>query len=199
GFWADGLLERMYDRVTVMVLGVIAGEETTGYFYQARRLAITPNQILRPFSYRMAFNYFSNRIPERRRYSTLWKGLVLEGSVLTIVAIGTWLLADPVIPWLFGEGWDSVVPMIIAMSGVIVGMSMFGTIEVYFKAKNKLTPFFVWGRGFQYSAIIVAGYIASNNPLNAGVLLSIGLSTGFLGGAIATWGAAHYQHYISRA
>jgi O-antigen/teichoic acid export membrane protein len=195
GFWADGLLERIFDRVTVMILGALAGEETTGYFYQARRLAITPNQILRPFSYRMAFNYFSNRISEDRRYSMLWRGLAIEGGVLAIVAAGCWLLADPIIPWLFGEEWSSVVPMLIAMSGVIMGMPMFGTVQVYLKAIDRVTTFIAWGRGVQYSMIIIAASLAAVDLLNAGILLSIGLSAGFVGGTIASWGFTHYHYY----
>ncbi len=194
GFWADGLLERMFDRVTVMILGRVAGEETTGYFYQARRLAIIPNQILRPFSYRMAFNYFSNRISEDERYSTLWRGLAIEGGVLAILAAACWLLADPIVPWLFGEEWSSVVPMLIAMIGVIIGMPIFGTVQVYLKAIDKVTTFIVWGRGVQYTMIIIAASLAAIDLLNAGVLLSAGLSAGFIGGAIASWGVIHY-HY----
>jgi O-antigen/teichoic acid export membrane protein len=194
GFWADGLLERMFDRVTVMVLGWVAGEETTGYFYQARRLAITPNQVFSPFTYRMAFNYFSNRIPKDRRYSTLGKGLLVEAGVLTTVAAGAWLVADPVIPWLFGKEWSSVTPMLLAMSGVIVGMPMFGTVQAYFKSKNELRPFVIWGRGAQYVMIAIAALVVSIYPLNAGLLLSYGLSAGFIGGTAATWGVAHYQY-----
>ncbi len=194
GFWTDGLLERMFDRITVMMLGWVAGEEETGYFYQARRLAITPNQVFSPFSYRMAFNYFSNRLPEDKRYSTLVRGLVAEAGILTIVASAAWLLADPIIPWLFGEAWSSVIPLLLAMTGVIIGMPMFGTVQAYFKSKNKLGQFVMWGRGAQYVMISVAAVIALIYPVNAGLFLSSGLSAGFVGGASATWGVAHYQY-----
>jgi len=192
GFWADGLLERMFDRAVVMTIGGLAGEETTGYFYQARRLAITPNQVLRPFSYRMAFNHFSNRVREENRYSTLWKGLLAEVGVLGLVVMTAWLFADPAIPWLFGEQWRPVVPMVLAMTGVIVGMPMLGTLQVYFKAQNRMRPFIIWARGFQYVMIALAAWTAFLTPLDVGVLLSIGLSASFLCGSLAAWGVAHY-------
>jgi PST family polysaccharide transporter len=193
GFWADGLLERMFDRAVVMTIGGLTGEETTGYFYQARRLAITPNQVLRPFSYRMAFNHFSNRISEGNRYSTLWKGLLVEIGVLGLAVLTAWFFANPVVPWLFGEEWRPVVPMLLALSGVIIGMPMFGTLQVYFKAQNRMRPFIIWARGFQYVMIAVAAIMAFRTPLNAGVLLSIGLSASFTCGSFAAWGIAYYQ------
>lgn len=193
GFWADGLLERMFDRAVVMTIGGLAGEETTGYFYQARRLAITPNQVLRPFSYRMAFNHFSNRISEGNRYSTLWKGLLVEIGVLGLAVLTAWFFADPVVPWLFGEEWRPVVPMLLALSGVIIGMPMFGTLQVYFKAQNRMRPFIIWARGFQYVMIAVAAIMAFRLPLNVGIFLSIGLSASFTCGSLAAWGIAYYQ------
>jgi PST family polysaccharide transporter len=196
GFWADGLLERIFDRAVVMTIGGLAGEETTGYFYQARRLAITPNQVLRPFSYRMAFNHFSNRVSEENRYSTLWKGLLAEVAVLGLAVLTAWVFADPVVPWLFGEEWRPVVPMLLALSGVIIGMPMFGTLQVYFKAQNRMQPFIIWARGVQYVMIAIAAGLAFQTPLNSGVLLSIGLSASFLGGSLAAWGAAYY--YLER-
>ncbi|MCS3861655.1 O-antigen/teichoic acid export membrane protein [Salinibacter ruber] len=193
GFWTDGLLERLYDRTVVMLVGGIAGQEVTGYFYQARRLAITPNQILRPITYRMAFNYFSHRVSVNRQYQSLVRGVVGGGVGLFMVGMAVFALADPVVPWLLGAGWEPVVPMLRAMTGVIVGMPLFATIQAYFMSQNKLKPFLLWGRTGQYLPILSVAAVVLVVPVNAGIYLSIGLSASFAVGVAAAWGAAHYQ------
>jgi O-antigen/teichoic acid export membrane protein len=193
GFWADGLLERSYDRMVVLIVGTVAGEETTGYFYQARRLAVTPNQILEPFSHRMAFNLFSHRISPERRYQVLQLGLLGGGLMLAIVAAGIFAFADPVIPWVFGEGWEPVVPLLQAMIGVVVGMPLLGTLQAYFMAQNRMRPFMLWGRGVQYLTIAAAAAVVYAGAVDAGYGLSLGLSASFGFGAFATWAVTHWE------
>jgi O-antigen/teichoic acid export membrane protein len=194
GFWADGLLERSYDRIVVLLVGTLAGEETTGYFYQARRLAITPNQILKPFSHRLAFNYFSHRVSFDQRYRVLQYGLASGGLMLAFVGFGVYVFADPIIPWVFGSGWGPVVPFLQAMVGVVIGMPLFGTLKAYFMAQNRMRPFMVWGRGTQYATIALVTIAVSASLVDAGYGLSIGLSASFGLGAFVMWAITHWEN-----
>jgi O-antigen/teichoic acid export membrane protein len=140
----------------------------------------------------MAFNHFSNRVGEESRYPTLWKGLLAELCILSLAVLVAWWFSDPVIPFLFGEEWRPVIPMLLAMSGVIIGMPMFGTLQVYFKASNKMRPFIIWGRGLQYIAIALSAVLAYYLTISVGVILSVGMSASFICGSIAVWIVAYY-------
>lgn len=184
GYWADGLLEQSFERIVIILIGSLAGPRATGYFFQARRLAITPHQILQPIAFRVWFNYLSHRVSKEKRFSALKRLLALEILLLVFAGIAVILWSDEVIPYLFGAGWEPVVPMLKAMVGVILGLSLFNTLKAYFMALGRMRPFIVIGRGVQFGAIGVAALLALLGEVAPGLSLSFGLSAGYLTGAI---------------
>ena len=60
-------------------MGAIASEKAVGLFFQARRLAIVPYELMMPITSRMADNYFSHKVQgvERRRQLGLLIGMEL--------------------------------------------------------------------------------------------------------------------------
>lgn len=180
GFWADGVLEQSFERFVILLLGGLAGERTTGYFFQARRLANLPHQLMQPLTFRMAFNYFSHRATESNKGRVLLKGLGMAGGGLLLIAVLAVTLADPVIPWVFGPGWAPVVPLFIAMVGIIVGMTLFNTLKSYFMAESRMRTFMIFGRTVQYAAVGVAALAISINVVEAPLGLALGLSSGFV-------------------
>jgi PST family polysaccharide transporter len=184
GFWTDGVLIRLFDRATVLLVGAIAGEKITGFFFQARKLAFSPNKILSPITNRVAFNHFSHRVEARRRYGALWRGLLLLGVPLLVGTVLSLIFADPVIPWVFGEDWKPAVPIFQAMAGVIVGMPLLSLVQAYFMSKNSMRRFILAGRGPQFSVLGISALIISVSSINAGVGFGIAFSMSFLLGTI---------------
>jgi O-antigen/teichoic acid export membrane protein len=182
GFWVDGLLESSYRRVVVVLLGALAGDAVTGYYYQARRLASVPHQLLQPVTARIAFNYFSHQIPPERKRSMLAKSMTGVGLLLAVICVGTVLLADPIIPWVFGRGWEPVVPMLIAMQGFLVGTTLFNLLKAYFMAEAQMRPLIICGRGGQYAALGVAALLVHLAVLEPGIGIALGLSASYLVG-----------------
>lgn len=190
GYWADGLLARSFDRVVILLVGGLASEQAAGYFFQAHRLAVVPNRLLSPINARISFNYFSHRIPPERRPSVLRRALVLMGGALALVGVVAGVLADPVIPWLFGPGWGPVVPIFVAMVGVIVAMSPFNLVQAFYMSENRMRPFILLGRGGQYATLgaVTAVVILGHVPVATG--LAVGLSLAFLVGTLVPAAAA---------
>jgi O-antigen/teichoic acid export membrane protein len=180
GFWTDGVLIRLFDRATVLLVGAIAGEQTTGFFFQARKLAFAPDKILSPITNRVAFNYFSNRVDPRRRYGALLKSMLLFGTPLILGAALTFLLADPVIPWIFGRDWQPVVPTLQAMIGVIVGMPLLSLVQAYSMSRNSMGQFILVGRGTQLSVLVVSALVIWVSSKDAGVGLGLAFSLSFV-------------------
>jgi O-antigen/teichoic acid export membrane protein len=154
----------------------------TGYFFQARRLAITPHQLFAPVSSRILFNFFSHRVSAERGMQVLKELLKIQIPLLVPVAVIFTIGANPVIPWIFGPGWEPVVPLFQAMVGVLVGLTPFNTLKAYFLARNYMWPFIAFGQSFQYLALGVALLIAVFLSLSPAYGIALGLSVGYLGG-----------------
>jgi len=52
GFWTNGFLASSFERIVILTVSWLAGEEGAGYFFQARRLAMVPHQFLQPVTHR---------------------------------------------------------------------------------------------------------------------------------------------------
>jgi len=182
GYWLEGWLEQSIERLVIMFLGLLEGYQVTGYFFQARRLAITPHQIFDPVFSRILFNFFSHRVSAERGIQVLQEVLKIQIPLLVLVAIIVTIGADPVIPWIFGPGWEPVVPILQAMVGILVGLTPFNTLKTYFLARNYMWPFIAFGQSFQYFALGVALLIAVFLNLSPAYGMALGLSGGYLGG-----------------
>lgn len=196
-FWLDGVLAQSFERLVVLVVGAMAGERATGFFHQARRLAVVPHQLADPVTGRIALNYFSHRVKEGERRKALRNLLGWTTGILAVVALGTVLLADPVVPWLFGREWAPVVPLLRAMAGVIVGMTTFNALNAYYMALSRLRPFVALGRGGQYGGLLAALAVLALTPIaDIAFGLSAGLSAAYLIGSVASgWFA--YTHRLT--
>lgn len=194
GFWADGVLARVFDRAVILLVGGLVGEQATGYFYQAHRLAATPNQLASPITERIALNYFSQRVARGRREAVVHRVLVLELCFLAVMAGFVWIVADPLIPWLFGSDWRPVVPLFRAMVGMIMGMTLINTLNSYYMAAGNLRPFIVLGRGGQFLGLGI-GLAVAAVPLGIGYDLgvSLGLSAAYVIGVAGAWRFMSWQ------
>lgn len=185
GFWTDGVLIRLFDRATVLIVGAIAGEQTTGFFFQARKLATAPDKILSPITNRVAFNYFSNRVERGHRYNALKNSMILFGIPLIFCAVVAFLLANPVIPWVFGRAWQPVIPILQAMTGVIVGMPLLSLVQAYSMSRNSMRQLILIGRGVQFSVLAVCALAIWFSMMNAGVGFGAAFSFSFVLSTIA--------------
>jgi len=184
GFWADGMLVRLFDRATVLLVGAIAGNRMTGFFFQARKFAFIPDQVLGPLTNRVALNHFKDYTTPNKRYANLRK-ILLFLSVFLIPAAGlTLLLTDPVIPWILGAEWNPVVPILKAMTGVIVGMPLLSLMQAYFMSMNRMRLFILIGRGGQFLALALFATVAYYLKTDTGIWLGGGFSAAFLIGLI---------------
>jgi O-antigen/teichoic acid export membrane protein len=188
GFWTDGVLEQLFSRWVVMLVGTITGEQGTGYFFQAQRLAILPHQFLQPLTERIAFNYFSHRVSKNHQQKELLKSLGLTAGVLILIAGLASLFANSAIPFVFGQQWQPVGSILIALLGFMVGLTLFGMLKSYFMAQAKMRTFMIFGRGGQYMAIALAVLIVMNFKVNPLVSMALGVSGSYILGTLLLLG-----------
>jgi O-antigen/teichoic acid export membrane protein len=186
GFWGDSLFEQSFRRLLFIVSGALASEKTTGYLFQARRLAVIPNQLIGPVTSRLGLNYLSNLDTEMKE-KRLTQAVVLIGTLMIPVCGGAWLLADPLIPLVFGRDWQPVVPLLLLMTGVIAIHPMLETIKTYFMSKNNMTPFMILGRGGQYGGLVGGALVTLVTGLYPSEMLAIGLSIGYIMGGVGAF------------
>jgi len=180
GIWLDGVAEQMYYRLTILLLGAIASEKEVGIFFQARRLASVPTELMMPVTSRMAYNYFSQKVQGGERLRKLGMLLIVELIVLTISAGILIVWGQELILLLFNEQWLPIFSVLIALLGYLVLQPVFETLKSFAMAENRVGWFVVLGRTFQYLSLIV-GYIAysffSVEPVLA---VAYALSLGYL-------------------
>ena len=184
GFWFDGWIESSFDRILIVLVRRFAGEAMTGYFFQARRLAIIPHQIASPISFRMMFNYLSNRASSGRQRQVLAQAVGIELVVFLGAGITTAALAAPIVPWLFGDSWQPIVPLLYAMIGFLIGFPIFATLKTYFMATGQMPRFILVGRSAQFSAMSLAVLLASWSFWEPVRTLAVGLSAAYVLGAM---------------
>lgn len=185
GFWIDVVLEQSFERIIIILVGAFGGQRITGFFFQARRLAMIPHQLLEPIVFRMNYNYLSHHAQGEDIEAVVLRNSAATTVVLLLVVVSILLWADPVVPWLFGEDWTAVVPLFIAMFGVVVGMSILRMIQAYYMATGQMRPFIVVGRSVQYASIGTAAVLVWSGVASVGSGLSLGLSASYLLPSIA--------------
>lgn len=129
--WTEGIVEGGFSRVVVLAGGLVGGLEGAGVFAQAQRLAMVPHQVLAPVTNRLAANMFSRITAFTPRRRLLWRLVGISLSVLAIGAATVILLADPVVPWLFGAHWADAAPVLVCMAGVVLFTSPFELMRAY--------------------------------------------------------------------
>ena len=185
GIWLDGWLEQFFERLVILLVGWMGGEKAAGYFLQAGRLAGTPHNLLAPATERVAYNYFSHRVAPGRGTQGLKQTLAVQLIFLGTVGIAVFFLASPLIPMLFGLQWEPAVPLLQAMTGIILARSPFGTLRAWFMAKKRMRPFVLLGRGSQYLALAGAAWMILVYQMPSTLTLAIGVSAGYVLGSLA--------------
>lgn len=180
GIWIDGIAEQLYHRLTILLLGAIATEREVGLFFQARRLASVPNELMMPVTYRMAYNYFSHKVQGRERQRKLGLLIAMEIVVLTAIAGIAAFWGKDLILLFFNEHWLQVVGILLALLGFMVLQPVFETLKSFAMAENRVGRFVVLGRTFQFLSLF-AGYIAYNAfSLEPVMAVAYALSLGYL-------------------
>lgn len=146
GIWLEGALEGAFQRATVLVAGAVASAGAVGFLYQARRLAVVPQQLLSPVTSRVLLNWLRESDAPR---AILVKVLALFVAPLAAVALACVVFADPVVPWLFGEAWAPVARLLVLMVGVVVFYSLFAVTKTYLIA-TRHTRYLLIARVFQW-------------------------------------------------
>lgn len=130
GVWLDSMLENCFQRLTVLVAGAIGGQSGAGLLFQAQRLAIVPQQVFQSVFARSMGVWFCQtdnhnaRVRLRRQVARWVIPLLLLAGVADVA------LADPVVPWLFGEQWRPVVPILVWLAGVVIFLPLFELLRV---------------------------------------------------------------------
>lgn len=131
GIWLDGWVESLFSRCLVLASGVLGGSVGAGLFAQSWRLAQIPHQFLSPLAGRLALNWAArteqaaDRSRDRRRVLAF---LVPTCALMAVLAV---FLAEPVVPWLFGEPWREAAPLLAGFAGAIVGTSPFAVLKMH--------------------------------------------------------------------
>lgn len=199
-FWLDGVLAQAFERVVVLLVSILVGERGTGFFYQARRLAIVPHQLLAPLTDRVLYNFFSHRTHGEERRRILRRGLVGETVVLGAAALLALFFADPIVPLIFGQDWQPVVPLLRTMGGMIIAMTMLNTLNAYYMSMARLRPFIMLGRGGQYFGLFgTVAVMVLLTDLDGAVAVSVGLSIAYVLGTAASWGYAEIDQGTVKA
>lgn len=170
--WLDGVIDSGFQRLTVLVVGMMCGTHGTGLVVQAQRLAMVPHQLLSPVVVRLAGNVFSRVGGDDARRTLVRVGLLLF-LPLAAAALATWALADIVVPWLFGERWREAGPVMAAMAGVVLGFSIFELFRSFCLAQRH-NSLLLGGRAMQYlifgAGCLVVGDEAT--PVRLGIIMS---------------------------
>lgn len=130
GLWLDGFLEGAFQRVALLTVGSLGNERITGLYFFAQRLAIVPHQLIGPALGRVASTWMAQAESHQRAAMRTRLGL-LAALPLLAASVATVTLADPVVPWLFGETWRDCVPVLRALVGVVMFMTLTEVVKVY--------------------------------------------------------------------
>ena len=179
GIWLDGILEGSFQQVTFLLAGHIGGERIAGFFFQAQRLAVVPQQFLAPIVTRLAANWFGRtEYPVDRQKGRDKLLLVLAGPLIIAGALTYWL-ADPIVPWLFGAKWAQSATLFQAMAGAVVFISLFEVLKVFCWTTKK-TAVLLGGRFAQYAGLIILAGAGFHGYMSFDLGLSWGLSAAYL-------------------
>lgn len=172
GLWLDGVAEGLFQRLTIMLAGWFGGSRDAGFFFQAQRLALVPQQILFPLVGRTAMVWLSRLGDPRSRRSGRIRLLWSTAAALGLAALCAIAFAEPIVPWLFGEAWRPVAPLLVLLSGYIMFGTLFEVAKVYCLATSR-TPVLLIGRIAQYAVFLLALF-----PFTVGGYGSVGVLAG---------------------
>jgi PST family polysaccharide transporter len=154
GIWLEGVLEGTFQRACVLLVGAVGSTGSVGFFYQAHRLAMVPQQLLTPLTGRMALNWLSrddDRAARRRLLRRLLGTLALPLAPLAVLCL---VFADPVVPLLFGESWRPAAELLEWLIGVVAFFSLFAVMRSYLMAARQMRVVLI-ARLLQWSTLLL--------------------------------------------
>jgi O-antigen/teichoic acid export membrane protein len=179
-FWLDGVLDELFGRFVVLLIGYSAGETVLGFFHQASRLAKTPHKFLQQFTSRVMYNFFSRNLSNNKERQTLNYFLSLELAILIPTATAGYFLADPLIPFIFGDEWEPVVPLFLALLGVTASLSSFETLASLYRAKKHLESLILWGKIPLYATVVLAWLILDTVDYSPSTTIALSVSISYV-------------------
>ena len=184
GIWLDSVLEGSYQRIAILLAGLVGGDRGAGFFFQAQRLAILPNQLLSPLVSRLAVNLFGRDNNPDSRKSLRNRQLMILAPILLIATAAAILFAVPVVTWVFGETWMKSGELLIAFAGVILFTSLFEYLKSYCFVTQSMRTLFM-GRVAQYLMlgalpVLVGIGLVEDKTTALAIGISLGCAAAFL-------------------
>ncbi len=184
GIWLDGMLEGSYQRIAILLAGLVGGDRGAGFFFQAQRLAILPNQLLSPLVARVAVNLFGREARPERRKELRNRQILFLAPVLLIFTIATIMFAVPAVTFVFGETWKTSADLLIAFAGAIMFMSLFEILKSYCFVTHSMRALLL-GRVAQYLMlgalpVLIGIGLSSDETTALALSISLGWAAAFL-------------------
>ena len=188
GVWLDSVLDGSFQRLVILATGGLAGLKTTGYLFQAWRLASVPHQILTPFISRVAGVWFGRTEDPHHREAGRRHALLLTAAALLPAAALAAGFADPIVPIVFGEDWRPAAALLSILSGLVLCLTLFETDRTFCLSTRRAKALMA-ARAAQYAGFgaallpAVLGWVEPGHAIAAG--LSLAFAAAFL--AIEAW------------
>lgn len=184
GIWLDSVLEGGYQRIAILLAGLVGGDRGAGFFFQAQRLAILPNQLLSPLVSRLAVNLFGRDNDPDSRKRLRNRQLMILAPILLIATAATILFAIPVVTWVFGATWTKSGELLIAFAGVVLFTSLFEYLKSYCFVTQSMRTLFM-GRVAQYLMlgalpVLVGIGLVEDKTTALAIGISLGCAAAFL-------------------
>ena len=184
GIWLDGVLEGSYQRIAILLAGLVGGDRGAGFFFQAQRLAILPNQLLSPLVGRLAVNLFGRENRPERRKQLRNRQLAMLVPILVLATVLTVLFAVPTVAWVFGATWIKSADLLVAFAGVIMFTSLFEVLKSYCFITQSMRTLLL-GRVAQYLMlgalpILVGVGLVGDQTMALALSISLGWAAAFI-------------------
>jgi O-antigen/teichoic acid export membrane protein len=184
GIWLDGVLEGSYQRIAILLAGLVGGDRGAGFFFQAQRLAILPNQLLSPLVGRLAVNLFGRENRSEHRKQLRNRQLAMLVPILVLATVLTVLFAVPAVTWVFGATWIKSADLLVAFAGVIMFTSLFEILKSYCFIRQSMRTLFL-GRVAQYLMlgalpILVGIGLVGDQTMALALSISLGWAAAFI-------------------
>jgi len=186
GIWLDGVLENSFNRIVILLVGLLGGERAAGFFFQAQRLSMVPGQLIGPVIIRVATNWFGRTEERTARRDGRDKLLMLLAVPLSILGVLCYFYADPVVPWLFGENWQRSADLLAAMCGLVVFINLFELLRTYCWVTRHVR-WLLFGRVALYVGCLLPAAAAYKGLIAGDMALSMGLSISYLLGFVVVF------------
>jgi O-antigen/teichoic acid export membrane protein len=181
----------VFQRLTVLAAGLLGGTRDAGFFFQAQRLSLVPHLVVTPLVSRFAVTWMS-RADEAARRVIRDRLLAVLAIPLLLFVVATLVWAEPVVPWLFGEPWRPVSPILGWLVGAMLFTSLYEVVKSYCQVTSRVGILF----GSRVGQYVVFGVFVVP-PMMGGaggiVELSLAVSAATAAAFVLGWCALRYS------